>query len=374
MDKDNLMRKLFNPLLIRITPFALMIIGVMGSFQLVNAQPERVHAVLFYSPSCPHCHKVIIEDLPPLLEEYGEKLIIIGINVSAHEGQELYQAAVRRFNIPENRIGVPSLIVGEIVLVGSQEIPTEFPKIIKTGIVNGGIDWPDIPGLSSAISASGEDAQNNDDQQTLGNAIESNAQASTLAQTIALDPVANTVAIVILIPMLSSLITTMYLIFNNKGKDIKPWPKWVIPVLAVIGLGVAGYLSFVEVTHTEAVCGPVGNCNTVQQSPYAVILGVLPVGILGVFGYILIITVWTIQYFGPSNIRNSASLAQWIIAVFGVLCSIYLTFLEPFVIGASCAWCLTSAILMTLILWSATGPACQTKSQVRELKTCEVQV
>ena len=44
-------------------------------------------------------------------------------------------------------------------------------------------------------------------------------------------------------------------------------------------------------------------------------------------------------------------------AWFGVLFSIYLTFLEPFVIGASCAWCLSSAIVMTLILWASTGPA-----------------
>ena len=38
-------------------------------------------------------------------------------------------------------------------------------------------------------------------------------------------------------------------------------------------------------------------------------------------------------------------------ALFGVLFSIYLTFLEPFVIGATCAWCITSAIIMALILW-----------------------
>jgi uncharacterized membrane protein len=37
--------------------------------------------------------------------------------------------------------------------------------------------------------------------------------------------------------------------------------------------------------------------------------------------------------------------------VAGTLFSIYLTFLEPFVIGATCAWCLASAIIMTLLLW-----------------------
>ena len=36
-------------------------------------------------------------------------------------------------------------------------------------------------------------------------------------------------------------------------------------------------------------------------------------------------------------------------SAFGLIFSIYLTFLEPFVIGATCAWCLTSAILMTMV-------------------------
>jgi uncharacterized membrane protein len=41
---------------------------------------------------------------------------------------------------------------------------------------------------------------------------------------------------------------------------------------------------------------------------------------------------------------------------FGTLFSIYLTFLEPFVIGATCAWCLTSAIIMTALLWLSITP------------------
>ena len=37
-------------------------------------------------------------------------------------------------------------------------------------------------------------------------------------------------------------------------------------------------------------------------------------------------------------------------ALFGTGFSIYLTFLEPFVIGATCMWCLSSAIILTVIL------------------------
>jgi len=40
----------------------------------------------------------------------------------------------------------------------------------------------------------------------------------------------------------------------------------------------------------------------------------------------------------------------------GVAFSIYLTFLEPFVIGATCIWCLSSAIIVTALFWITAGP------------------
>jgi uncharacterized membrane protein len=51
--------------------------------------------------------------------------------------------------------------------------------------------------------------------------------------------------------------------------------------------------------------------------------------------------------------------------VSGVAFSIYLTFLEPFVIGATCAWCLTSAILITVLMWLAAGPGIDSWRKLR---------
>ncbi|NTU64598.1 MAG: vitamin K epoxide reductase, partial [Chloroflexi bacterium] len=97
----------------------------------VQAEPAVVRAVVFYSPSCPHCHQVITEDLPPLFEKYGDQLQIAGIDTTSAGGQALYEAAIQRFNIPPERMGVPTLIVGDVVLVGSLEIPQQFPGLIK---------------------------------------------------------------------------------------------------------------------------------------------------------------------------------------------------------------------------------------------------
>jgi uncharacterized membrane protein len=128
-----------------------------------------------------------------------------------------------------------------------------------------------------------------------------------------------------------------------------------VPALVVLGAGVAAYLSFVEVTHAEAVCGPVGDCNTVNQSEYARLFGTLPVGVLGLLGYGVILVLWLLARGGPQGARPPAALALWGAAFVGTVFSLYLTFLEPFVIGATCAWCLTSALVMTALLW-ATAP------------------
>jgi uncharacterized membrane protein len=120
-------------------------------------------------------------------------------------------------------------------------------------------------------------------------------------------------------------------------------------------MGVASYLAFVEVTGHEAVCGPVGNCNAVQQSPYAILFGVLPVGMLGQIGYLAMFAMWMTAELGPRRFASRAWKALWLLALAGTLFSLYLTFLEPFVIGATCAWCLTSSIVTALMLLAATG-------------------
>jgi thiol-disulfide isomerase/thioredoxin len=108
---------------------------------------STVHAILFYSPSCPHCHQVMTEVLPPLQQRYGNQLQIAQIDTTTLEGQQLYQSAVAYFNIGQERRGVPTLVVDSVVLVGSSEIPQYFPSMIEQGLKQGGVDWPTIPGF-----------------------------------------------------------------------------------------------------------------------------------------------------------------------------------------------------------------------------------
>lgn len=347
----------------------------------VKAQQNSINAILFFSPSCPHCHKVILEDIPPLLEKFGGQLKIVAVNVSDPHGRDLYLSAVNKYQVPENRLGVPALVIGDNFLVGSVEIPQMLPGLADAGISAGGIPLPSIPGLEDILSSQ-SDAQSGELIAMLpseildtppavariiieGQILVSEQSAppeskTTIIEKFKSDLTGNSISVVVLLGMLACFMVVGREAIQKKSPQARNLPLWVIPALATIGLAVSGYLSYVEITQTEAVCGPVGNCNAVQQSVYARLFGVLPIGVLGMTGYAIILIAWAFQVRGTQPQKRITTIGLGAFSLFGFLFSMYLTFLEPFVIGATCAWCLTSAVIMTLIFWASSAPALYT--------------
>lgn len=163
--------------------------------------------------------------------------------------------------------------------------------------------------------------------------------------------------------MLLLLVSLFYAVFGIickwRGYALPTGPEWLsyaLPVLCLIGLGVAIYLSYVETTATVAVCGPVGDCNTVQASPYSHIAGILPVGVFGAAGYIALLAAWLWGRLRHDALASYAPLAIFAMSLFGVAFTIYLTALELFVITAICMWCIVSAVIMVLLLTISAGP------------------
>ena len=169
------------------------------------------------------------------------------------------------------------------------------------------------------------------------------------------DPIGNSLALVVLAGMVFGLVVVLRFFAKKRGR-LAPLPAengWLIPALALAGLGVAAYLAYVETSLASAVCGPVGDCNAVQQSEYARLFGI-PIAFYGLAGYVTILVLWLVQRLTKRSLVWLAPTGIFAVAAVGVLFSIYLTFLEPFVIGATCIWCLTSALLMTgILLFSA---------------------
>lgn len=171
--------------------------------------------------------------------------------------------------------------------------------------------------------------------------------------------VASVLAGVFFVTLVLSIVMPIFLLSKKSShKIVENWHQWAVPVLVVGGLAVAGYLTFAESTHSNPSCGPVGDCGAVQNSPYAVLFGVLPVGLLGFSGYAVILLAWLVGWLAADMAKKWSALIVWGLCVFGVLFSAYLTFLEPFVIGATCMWCIASAVLMIVLLWVST-PAAQ---------------
>jgi uncharacterized membrane protein len=113
-------------------------------------------------------------------------------------------------------------------------------------------------------------------------------------------------------------------------------------VLAVLGIGVAGYLVYVHYADVDPVCNIAHGCHKVQTSEYAELAGV-PVALLGLIGYVVLLG----ALIAPQG--EVARMVAALTALVGFGFSMYLTYRELFTIDAICQWCVLSAILMTLL-------------------------
>ena len=117
-------------------------------------------------------------------------------------------------------------------------------------------------------------------------------------------------------------------------------------LLAVVGIGIATYLTIVHFADQPIVCSGIGDCEKVNSSSYAKLAGV-PVAVLGLISYVAMLLLIV-----GALIRREAMLlaAAWgvVLASFGF--SMYLTYIELEVLDAICVWCVASATVVTAML------------------------
>ena len=111
---------------------------------------------------------------------------------------------------------------------------------------------------------------------------------------------------------------------------------------ATVGVGVATYIAIADSGSGSPVCiGGSEGCQTVADSSYSHLLGV-NIAVFGVVGYLLLL--------GAAMLRgDGARMGGFAIALAGFGYSVFLTYLELFVIDAVCQWCVFSAVLMTVL-------------------------
>ena len=125
--------------------------------------------------------------------------------------------------------------------------------------------------------------------------------------------------------------------------------RMIVAALALAGIFVALYLTLYKLGVIGELSCSIGSCETVNTSKWSRFLG-LPVAAWGVLFYLdvfAIALIGTLPRFEDERMISVLLVAE---AAVGVLFSAWLTYLELGVIHAICIWCVTSAVIVTLIL------------------------
>jgi uncharacterized membrane protein len=331
----------------------LMAANLPASVKAAPIQTEQpvVLAILFWSNGCTYCNQVLTNTLPLIQDRYQFQLSVLLIEVVTLKDVENLYSLGASLGLTKEQVAVPFLLIDHTALVGVDDIETKLSGLIDKYLTSGGLGYPELPRLNDMLSTGIAFTSFDPGLQIVPQtAAATNSAGITLAWGI----------LVIMVIALTLAILMILRAFQGKSlREIKSWLDFAIPVLSIVGLGASIYLTYVEVTHTHALCGPVGDCNTVQSSPYAKLFGILPIGLVGAMGYIAILITWLWRRFRTDSLSKIADPVMFGMALFGTLFSIYLTYLELFVIHAVCIWCLSSAAIITALMLLSLPPITQ---------------
>ena len=119
--------------------------------------------------------------------------------------------------------------------------------------------------------------------------------------------------------------------------------RQVMLVVAILAIGLTAYLTYVHYSGIKPACTAGQSCIKVQTSTWSKLDGV-PVALIGLLGYIGIF----VSLLAPD--RDEIRLATLGMALAGFCFSAYLTYREIFSIKAICEECVSSFVLVAILL------------------------
>ena len=123
----------------------------------------------------------------------------------------------------------------------------------------------------------------------------------------------------------------------------------IVAALALAGIFISLYLTLYKIGVIGELSCSIGSCETVNTSKWSRFLG-LPVAAWGLLFYLDVFAVALVGTMRRFEFEPAISMVLVGEAAVGVLFSAWLTYLELGVIHAICIWCVTSAVIVTLIL------------------------
>ncbi len=118
-------------------------------------------------------------------------------------------------------------------------------------------------------------------------------------------------------------------------------------VAALAGLFISAYLWLYKLGYIGTLTCGTGGCETVQLSPYSRFLGI-EVAAIGVAGYAVLLGLALASLSG--RYASSTRVVDLLVGLSGTALAftLYLKYLEFFVIKAICRWCVASAVLIAV--------------------------
>jgi uncharacterized membrane protein len=126
--------------------------------------------------------------------------------------------------------------------------------------------------------------------------------------------------------------------------------RMLVALVALAGVFVASYLTLYKLGYIGTLACAVGSCETVQTSKWATLFG-FPVGAWGVAYYLFVLALALAGLTGQLVDSRRLSEILLVLTGFGLVFSLWLTYLELFVIHAICQWCVISAILAAILFF-----------------------
>ena len=131
---------------------------------------------------------------------------------------------------------------------------------------------------------------------------------------------------------------------DNLSARLSPVFPFIAVVAAIVGLGDAVYLTVHHYTQEAVPCSLITGCETVLTSAYAEIFGV-PLALFGAAAYFAAFSLALLAAFGNRRLWFAFGLISAL--MFGF--TLWLIYLQGFVIEAFCQFCLLSAITSTTL-------------------------
>lgn len=124
--------------------------------------------------------------------------------------------------------------------------------------------------------------------------------------------------------------------------------RWISVILVLLGLADSIYLAWLKLANATAACGGIGDCESVNSSPFAEVAGI-PIALFGAGAYLLMLILLIMEPRSPFW-RENAPLGIFGISLAGVLYSAYLTYVEIAILHAICPYCVLSALVLVALL------------------------